>query len=262
MHSGPGQTEDTQQLLLYAAAERPDSGGRHRNCRCLSGKNPHFKTLEISQLRPLFYDFLEALTTGDVIHLEELENRIAKLETAVLSGTLEDFNHKMLPLRKEVMDLTHYYTQLEELGAEMEENETGVLNRDEVRLFHLFGDRMGRLREETQMLREYSMQVREVYQSQIDLRQNKIMKILTVVTTLFLPLTLVAGWYGMNFDMPEFSSPFGLSRCHFTKCCDPLPLCMADEKEKILVIWRAPFSKLFLFLCIFSCCSVRFDMLY
>lgn len=68
---------------------------------------------------------------------------------------------------------------------------------------------MGRLREETQMLREYSMQVREVYQSQIDLRQNKIMKILTVVTTLFLPLTLVAGWYGMNFDMPEFSSPFG-----------------------------------------------------
>ena len=156
-----------------------------------------------------FYDFLEALTTGDVIHLEELENRIAKLETAVLSGTLEDFNHKMLPLRKEVMDLTHYYTQLEELGAEMEENETGVLNRDEVRLFHLFGDRMGRLREETQMLREYSMQVREVYQSQIDLRQNKIMKILTVVTTLFLPLTLVAGWYGMNFDMPEFSSPFG-----------------------------------------------------
>ena len=152
---------------------------------------------------------MEALTTGDVIHLEELENRIAKLETAVLSGTLEDFNHKMLPLRKEVMDLTHYYTQLEELGAEMEENETGVLNRDEVRLFHLFGDRMGRLREETQMLREYSMQVREVYQSQIDLRQNKIMKILTVVTTLFLPLTLVAGWYGMNFDMPEFSSPFG-----------------------------------------------------
>lgn len=156
-----------------------------------------------------FYDFLETLTAGEILHLEALETRIAKLETAVLSGTLDDFNHKMLTLRKEVMDLTHYYTQLEDLGAEMEENETGFFDPEEIRLFHLFRDRMSRLREETQLLREYSMQVREVYQAQIDIRQNKIMKILTVVTTLFLPLTLIVGWYGMNFDMPELSWSFG-----------------------------------------------------
>ena len=39
----------------------------------------------------------------------------------------------------------------------------------------------------------------------IDVQQNKVMSILTVVTTIFLPLTLIAGWYGMNFpNMPEF----------------------------------------------------------
>ena len=39
-----------------------------------------------------------------------------------------------------------------------------------------------------------------MYQSRIELEQNRVVTMLTVVTTLFLPLSLVAGWYGMNFD--------------------------------------------------------------
>ena len=43
-----------------------------------------------------------------------------------------------------------------------------------------------------------------------DIRQNEIMKVLTIVTTLFMPLTLIAGWYGMNFaHMPELTAPGG-----------------------------------------------------
>lgn len=53
------------------------------------------------------------------------------------------------------------------------------------------------------------MQVQEVYQSEIGIRQNDVMKMLTVVTTIFLPLSLIAGWYGMNFSyMPELSSRY------------------------------------------------------
>ena len=59
------------------------------------------------------------------------------------------------------------------------------------------------------MLREYSGQISEIYQAQIDIYQNKVMKILTVVTTIFLPLSLLAGWYGMNFkNMPELEWPY------------------------------------------------------
>ena len=67
-----------------------------------------------------------------------------------------------------------------------------------------------RLREESQLLREYCLQVQTMFQAEIDLRQNRTMKILTVVTTIFLPLSLLAGWYGMNFTgMPELTWKYG-----------------------------------------------------
>ena len=70
--------------------------------------------------------------------------------------------------------------------------------------------RIARLKNEAQILREYGLQIRELFQAEIDIRQNRIMKILTIVTTIFLPLTLVAGWYGINFsNMPELSWKYG-----------------------------------------------------
>ena len=69
---------------------------------------------------------------------------------------------------------------------------------------------MARLYDTATSLRDYTMQLSDLYQSQIDLKQNRIMTILTVVTTIFMPLTLITGWYGMNFThMPELDSPYG-----------------------------------------------------
>ena len=66
-------------------------------------------------------------------------------------------------------------------------------------------NRVERLHNYVETIREYLQQIREMYQTQIDIHQNRIMSILTIVTTLFLPLTLITGWYGMNFpNMPEF----------------------------------------------------------
>ena len=48
------------------------------------------------------------------------------------------------------------------------------------------------------------MQVRDLYNVELEVKQNKTMTVLTVVTTIFMPLTLIVGWYGMNFRyMPE-----------------------------------------------------------
>ena len=49
-----------------------------------------------------------------------------------------------------------------------------------------------------------------MFQSEIDIKQNRIMQILTIVTTVFLPLSLIVGWYGMNFaHMPELHWKYG-----------------------------------------------------
>ena len=59
-------------------------------------------------------------------------------------------------------------------------------------------------------LAEYSIQLREMHQTQVEMRQNQIMQFLTIVTTIFMPLTLITGWYGMNFKaMPELDTSYG-----------------------------------------------------
>lgn len=57
------------------------------------------------------------------------------------------------------------------------------------RQFSRLGNRVDRLYDHTQMLREYALQIREMQQAQIDLRQNDTMRILTVVSTIFFPLS-------------------------------------------------------------------------
>lgn len=71
-----------------------------------------------------------------------------------------------------------------------------------------FDNKATKLYAETASLHEAAQQLRDVYQAKIDIRQNKVMSILTIVTTIFMPLTLIVGWYGMNVKMPEVGWPY------------------------------------------------------
>ena len=74
----------------------------------------------------------------------------------------------------------------------------------------MFTERAIRLQSLVSSQREYVSQLRDLLQAQLEVKQNTIMTVLTVITTIFLPLTLIAGWYGMNFThMPELSWPYG-----------------------------------------------------
>ena len=157
----------------------------------------------------LISDFLDLLTADDLLYLTEIEDQLVKLEDAVLSGSLDQFNHKIMKIRRQIMKFSHYYLQLADLSNVLQQNDHEFFVSRELSAFRLFNERVSRLHQQALMLREYSTQIREVYQSQIDINQNKVMRILTVVTTIFLPLTLFVGWYGMNFDMPEFHTKYG-----------------------------------------------------
>ena len=109
-----------------------------------------------------------------------------------------------LPFEDLIVPVPVGYEQLLDLGQELEENENDFFNEDNTRYFHLFTQRVSRLHDLTASLREYSIQIRDLYQSQLDIKQNRTMALLTIITSIFMPLTLIAGWYGMNFRyMPE-----------------------------------------------------------
>ena len=157
-----------------------------------------------------FYALLERLTAKDLHHLEEMEDRIEDLEDNVLSGEFTDFSVSMTGLRKSALAWFRYYSQLDDMICRLRENENGFFTHEEQQLFHILDGRIGRLREEAGLLREYCAQVQSMFQSEIDIRQNRTMKILTIVTTVFLPLSLLTGWYGMNFtSMPELTWKYG-----------------------------------------------------
>ena len=179
-----------------------------------------------------FFDFLVSFIEDDLHYLELFEHEISKVEEDILNANYNEFNYKMLSIKKEISRMYRYYSQLTALGEALSENEMDFFGKDEIATFRVFTERASRLQFEAQLLREYAMQVQEVYQSEISIRQNDVMKVLTIVTMIFLPLTLIVGWFGMNFEyMPElgwkYSYPLVIVFCIFV-----VILCLWIFKKK------------------------------
>ncbi len=156
------------------------------------------------------FDLLEELIAKELHRLEEIEDKAERLEDRILSGDFDNFSAEMNAVRKSAMSRFRCYSQLDDVACLLRENENGFFTADEELLFKMFEGRVIRLREESQLLREYCVQIQSMFQAEVDIRQNRTMRILTIVTTIFLPLTLIAGWYGMNFaGMPELHWKYG-----------------------------------------------------
>ena len=157
------------------------------------------------------FEFFMQLTAEDIDILEHFEDRITMLEDELLtgSGSSRKSSRKIIAIRRELLRLKRYYEQLGLVISVPADNEKGFFHGGEQRQFTAVSHRIDRLLESVLHLREYITQVREAYQAQIDIEQNNIMRIFTVITAIFLPLSLIVGWYGMNLQMPEYAWPFG-----------------------------------------------------
>ena len=165
------------------------------------------KKWRLPGLERFLYDFLEAVIRQDLRLLEDTESRLNRMEETILREETDAFPAPLNDIRGDLLDLRVHYEQLIDLGQELEENENGFFREENLRYFRLFTQRVMRLQDTAASLREYVAQLRDLIQSQLDIRQNRIMTVLTVITSIFLPLTLIAGWYGMNFRyMPELES--------------------------------------------------------
>lgn len=161
-----------------------------------------------SSLSKVLYMFFDKLTNQDTYHIEDIEYGITELEEGLITSKSDNYLHKIIILRKKLLKLKRYYERLLNIAETIEENENGLIDKKTIKYFRMFTNRINRLYQSVNNLRDYVTQVREAYQAQVDISQNQLMKLFTVVTTIFLPLTLIVGWYGMNFSMPEYNWPY------------------------------------------------------
>ena len=121
------------------------------------------------------YGFFSEFLTDDMELLESYERKLFLLEENAMQGNIRNY-----------------------------------FDPKRLQLLQLIGDRACRLQQVTQQSIDYCQTLRDFEQAQSDHRQNKTMQLMTVLTSVFFPLTVITGWYGMNFThMPELEARFG-----------------------------------------------------
>ena len=154
---------------------------------------------------------LSEMIARDAAWLDTVQDRLIDMEDEALHHTPDEFPAQIQEIRKQLLTWRTYYQQLADMGKTLEENENGVFRKKHVKYFGTFSDRAERLYQRTLALIDYANQVKDVYQSKVAEQQNKNMQYLTVISTVFLPLTFLTGWFGMNFqNMPGLASGYPL----------------------------------------------------
>ena len=167
--------------------------------KSMSRKKSSFST---STFRFL-YDFMDDLTEDDIDFFTKLETELDAMENE-LSRKVQISSVRIAEIRSIIRKYMICYEQLENVLSEMIENENGLFDQELIQYLMFYLDRVKRLYDFASNIREYSQEIRDLRKDMIDMRQNDVNTAIAVVTTIFLPLNLIAGWYGMNFrNMPE-----------------------------------------------------------
>lgn len=164
------------------------------------------KKWKLPSLERFLYDFLDQIVKDDLRLMERYEDELDQMEKLIMDGEEDLQSGRLNEIRSDIRYLRIHYEQLMDLAQEFEENENNFFKPENLRYFSTFINRASRLHDTSTSLRDYTMQIRDLYKAHLDVKQNRIMTVLTVVTTIFMPLTLIVGWYGMNFRyMPELN---------------------------------------------------------
>ena len=161
--------------------------------------------------KQLLLRIMEHMIEDDTLYFSHMESELDKLEEEISGGAGRNNNFfaSLTKHRQKLSEFHIYYEQLIDIG-ELFSTCDFYQSEQDTEGWDRFIHRVERLQNHVYLLRENVLQIRELYQSMQDARQNKIMVVITIVTTIFLPLSLITGWYGMNFVyMPELQWRYG-----------------------------------------------------
>ncbi len=158
----------------------------------------------------LVCSLVDSIVDNYFVALDRLGERAEFLESELLSGFDRVDQNEIHFLKREVMFLRKSLWPLREVLAALTRGESSYIGHETQRYVRDIYDHVIEVIDSLELLRETITSMIDIYLSGINNRMNKVMKFLTMITTIFIPLSLIAGIYGMNFrNMPELSSEYG-----------------------------------------------------
>jgi len=158
----------------------------------------------------LMYALLDAVVDGYFAILEKLGERIESMEEELVSDPTQETLEQIHTLKKEMIFLRKSVWPLRELISGLERSESPLIKETtEVYLRDVY-DHTIQVIDTVESFRDMVSGMLDIYLSSISNRMNAVMKVLTIIATIFIPLTFIAGVYGMNFRyMPELERHWG-----------------------------------------------------
>lgn len=158
----------------------------------------------------LFFALLDAIIDNYFQVLEHINHRIETLEDEVYNDPKPIVAQNIQELKKEILKIRRWIFPVKELISRLIETENPLITKDTKLFLRDALDHTLEINESLQIYREMSMSLMEMYMSNMSNKMNEVMKVLTIMASIFIPLTFIAGVYGMNFDhMPELHAENG-----------------------------------------------------
>ena len=160
----------------------------------------------------LAYAIIDCVVDYYYAILENVAERTEDLEDSLLENSTESDLVKIHELKSELLFLRKAVWPLREVAGELERGEIDLIDADHRIYFRDLYEHVLQVIDNISVYREMVAGVLDIYLSSVSNRMNQVMKVLTVIATIFIPLSFLAGVYGMNFDT---ASPFNLPELGF-----------------------------------------------
>ena len=150
----------------------------------------------------LMHRIIDSMVDNYRPEIDSLENQMDLLEDAAMLGGGEDLIRPILALRRDLASLRRVVIPQRDAVGRLARREFGVITDELAYRFRDVFDNIVRLSDETTLLQDRVTGILAGHLSTISNRLNQVMKVLTVISTIFLPLTVLTGIYGMNVQLP------------------------------------------------------------
>ncbi|WP_305908801.1 magnesium/cobalt transporter CorA [Methylomarinum sp. Ch1-1] len=158
----------------------------------------------------LTYVIIDTIVDDYFIVEDKLDDVIDPLEDSLLNNPTDNTLHTIQQLRRELIGMKRSISPLRELLTKIQHSDSALLAEKTLRFFNDVHDHVLRVTDALDSYRERIAAMQDIYLSSISHKMNETMKVLTIFASIFIPLTFIAGIYGMNFEyMPELKWRWG-----------------------------------------------------